>query len=41
MKTIRSFYQQTLLEINNQSEYNNSSLTYEQKVKNKFPLAMS
>lgn len=36
MNTIRSFYQQTLLQINNQSE-----MTETQKVKNKYPLVMS
>lgn len=40
MNTIKSFYQQTLKEINNQSEMN-ETMTQTQKVKNKYPLAMS
>jgi hypothetical protein len=40
MNTIKSFYQQTLKDINNQSEIN-ETFTQTQKVKNKYPLAMS
>jgi hypothetical protein len=40
LNTIISFYQQTLHEINNQSEFN-ESLTPTQKMKNRYPLAMS
>ncbi len=40
LNTIKSFYQQTLHEINNQSEFN-EPLTKSQKVKNKYPLLMS
>ncbi len=40
MNTIKSFFEQTLKEINNQSEMS-ETLTQTQKVKNKYPLAMS
>lgn len=40
LNTIKSFYQQTLQDINNQSELN-EPMTQTQKVKNKYPLEMS